>query len=434
MKIWSLLLLLILTSQGCQSSYEGKVTTPRSKNVWVLKITTNSKIKDEPKTNAKLEITIGDSLLAQADIGIEIRGAISQEFDKKSYGFKINDYKNRKTQWDSIGMNTGSKWILLASASDNSFIRNTLSYSLSNQMGKYASRCKYVELEINSKFVGTYILLEKITVAPTKIKLGNNPKEGFVLKIDKLAGDEKDWGNYTEKNSFRSEYDEKGKLSPKSKINYIYHYPSIKKLAESDKKNIQTQIKNFENTIANTQTNDYLNLIDLNSFVDYFILTELMQNHDGYRISTYLTKSSDGKLSMGPIWDCDLAYGPDFAFCEGMQTHNWVYKYNTYCPDDAWLVPFWWEKLVQKPEFKTALKTRFKDLRNNVLSDQNILKTIDDFTKELHSQNLVDRNYERWSEEKKGKTYKDRHTDHINHMKSWIKEHLEWMEKEISKI
>ncbi|OYX16065.1 MAG: hypothetical protein B7Z16_12175, partial [Algoriphagus sp. 32-45-6] len=45
---------------------------------------------------------------------------------------------------------------------------------------------------------------------------------------------------------------------------------------------------------------NYTDYIQVSSFVDYFLITELCRNVDAYRISTFLEKDRGGKLAMGP--------------------------------------------------------------------------------------------------------------------------------------
>jgi hypothetical protein len=81
---------------------------------------------------------------------------------------------------------------------------------------------------------------------------------------------------------------------------------------------------------------------------------------------------------MGPIWDFDIAFGSDNGFCDGMNRHAWVFQYNQYCSGDAWLVPFWWKRLVSDEAFKNKLIVRWKALRAKQLSDnQEIIKKLE---------------------------------------------------------
>ena len=53
-------------------------------------------------------------------------------------------------------------WVLYAPWSDKSLMRNVLIYELSNDMGRYAPRTRFVELYINETYKGVYVLMEKI--------------------------------------------------------------------------------------------------------------------------------------------------------------------------------------------------------------------------------------------------------------------------------
>ena len=43
----------------------------------------------------------------------------------------------------------------------------------------------------------------------------------------------------------------------------------------------------------------YRSLIDIDSFIDFFIMNEITKNIDGYRLSTYINVDIDKKINMG---------------------------------------------------------------------------------------------------------------------------------------
>ena len=47
--------------------------------------------------------------------------------------------------------------------------------------------------------------------------------------------------------------------------------------------------------------------LDMDSFVDFFIINEFFASYDAGQHSTYMYKSAEGKLTMGPYWDFDGA-------------------------------------------------------------------------------------------------------------------------------
>ena len=84
-------------------------------------------------------------------------------FDKKSYGFETWNTNGEDLNVELAGFPKEEDWILYGPYSDKSLLRNVIIYELSNKMGQYASRTAFYDLEINDTFLGTYVLMEKIT-------------------------------------------------------------------------------------------------------------------------------------------------------------------------------------------------------------------------------------------------------------------------------
>jgi CotH kinase protein len=445
MKTAGISLILCLCLTMCNNSQKTAViTTPASKNIALVTIETKQEIEDDPKINGTIKITLNDSLLVSSPIGIELRGAVSLQADKKSYGFELRKENGDAQEMSLLGMAKDDDWVLHGPMADRSMIRNSLAYAISNQMGRYAAKSSFVELKVNGDFKGLYLLMEKLKRNDDKIKIAKLAEEtttgddltgGYILKIDKTAGKNGDWTDYNPQNSFHSGFDENGKPSESSVTHYLFEYPKAKHITAPQKTYIEQYVAGFEKGMASKNPAENAATIekymDLGSFVDYFILTEWMQNNDGYRISTFMQKDKNGKLAMGPIWDCDLAFGPEQSFCGPMSQDNWVYKYNQFCGDDAWLVPFWWTKLTQSPAFKKAVLARWQELRKNTLSDKNILTTIQEQADFIQQNKLIDRNYERWSGSKQERDFQKRHQKHIEKVKTWTIKHAAWIDRNI---
>ena len=124
----------------------------------LIKIQTrNQNIVDEPKIPGSLQIFQEELLIEEHLIGIEIRGSSSQMFDKKSYGFETWDETGEDLKTSLGGFPEEEDWILYGPYSDKSLVRNVLICELSNNMGQYASKTKFYELEINGFFQGVYV-------------------------------------------------------------------------------------------------------------------------------------------------------------------------------------------------------------------------------------------------------------------------------------
>ena len=141
----------------------------------LMKIQTgNQNIVDEPKISGSLQIYQGELLVEEHLIGIEIRGSSSQMFDKKSYGFETWDEMGEDLNTSLGGFPEEEDWILYGPYSDKSLVRNVLIYELSNNMGQYASKTKFYELEINGVFQGIYVLMEKIKRDRNRVDISKN--------------------------------------------------------------------------------------------------------------------------------------------------------------------------------------------------------------------------------------------------------------------
>ncbi len=112
--------------------------------------------------------------------------------------------------------------------------------------------------------------------------------------------------------------------------------------------------------------------IDVESFIDYFIMTELSRDLDGYRVSVYFHKDKDskgGKLTMTPFWDYNICFANANFFSAG-NTAGWAS--DGIGAGDWYEIPFWWDRFREDPYFETILKYRWEKLRENVLSKNTI--------------------------------------------------------------
>ena len=426
--------------------------------------TKGNTIVNEPKVQSIIQIQLGDTIVFRSNIGIEYRGSTSfRLFDQKSYGIELRDAVDNDTDSVIMDFPKQSDFILYAPANDKALIRNTLIYDLSNQIGMYATRTKYVHLYVDGEYLGLYVLMEKIKRDKSRVNItkmastdnsGSAITGGYILKIDKSAGDNTlvGWDAdavYTETLGFRSIYDPNGiKINflpygpKKSAETYImYEYPKNDAISYDQKKYVQTYFSDFEDVLLSNNYKDPINgyqkFIDVNSFIDFLILNEFAYNPDAYRLSTFMNKERSGKLKMGPIWDFNLGFGNDdrVAFVNGS---TWVFNYNNYYPSDTWLVNFWWKKLLSDPTFTDRIKSRWASLRTSSLSEASILLTIDKHINILKNSNSIDKHFDRWKilgvklpfNNFVGKT----HQEEVDFLKSWVKKRLTWIDSEIVKL
>ena len=398
----------------------------------LMKIQTgNQNIVDEPKIPGSLQIFQEELLIEEHLIGIEIRGSSSQMFDKKSYGFETWDETGEDLKTTLGGFPEEEDWILYGPYSDKSLVRNVLIYELSNNMGQYASKTKFYELEINGVFQGVYVLMEKIKRDKNRVDISKNKAEditgGYIIKIDKPTGDG-DW------------YDENIAFG-RGNINFLYEYPKADDISEEQKEYIQDYIHLFETALVSegfeSIENGYRQFIDLDSFIDFFILNELSKNPDGFRLSTYLHKEKGGKLKMGPIWDFNLAFG-NVNYCDGDSPFGWAHRFNDICSGDTWQVPFWWNRFLDDPEYVSLLKERWAILRSGILSEDIVLGRLRELQENLKGSSAIDKNFGKWLILGKyiwpNKFIGDSYDSEINYLEEWIVERFEWLDQNINEL
>jgi subtilisin-like proprotein convertase family protein len=356
-----------------------------SSNLPIVVINTNNQnIPDNPKIMADMGIIYNGIGVRNymtdphnnydGKIGIETRGSSSQMFPKKSYGFELWDANGNAIDSSLLGMPKESDWILSANYSDKSLLNNTLVYKLSSEMGWYAARTQHVELVINGEYMGVYVFMEKIKrdnhrVDISKLQVtditGDQLTGGYIIKVDKVTGS--GGGGWT--SPFAPDTAPNGQT-----IFFQYEYPSDVNIVPQQEAYIQAYVDSFETALAGPNFADtsvgYAHYINVNSFIDYFLVNEMSRNVDGYRLSTYLYKdrySKGGKLVIGPVWDYDLGWG-NANYCSGSDTTGWAYDFANVCPGDGWQIPFWWDRLMQDSTFRNKLRCRWEELSQTILS------------------------------------------------------------------
>ena len=395
-------------------------------------------IPDEPRIPASMGIINNESGINYIDdpfndfdgsITIERRGNSSQWQGKTPYRFETVDDEGENSNVELLGMPAENDWVLYAPWQDKTMIRNVLTYQLSNEMGRYASRSRHVELYLNDEYRGIYVLMEKIKRDGNRVDISKlNPDEitgddvtgGYILKFD--------WF-YTGDNigGFESEFDN---------MIYNYHYPKPSDIVPEQEAYIEEYINEFETIMMGTDyTNDstgYPSMMNVESFVDFILLQELAKNVDAYRLSTYIYKdkeSIDNRLTAGPVWDFNHGFG-NCDYGETWEVDNWLLEYN---PEGGDQMAFWWELLWEDLAFQHKAAVRYTELRQTIFSEEHIYSIIDSIADYLGP--AVDRNFARWpllgNYIWPNYYVFDTYEEEIDYLKSWTAQRLAWMDSDI---
>ena len=426
------------------SSFKTQVNFTNSSLPIVVIDTDNLPIPDEPKITAHMGIIyngpgqinqLSDSFnLYNGNIGIETRGSSSAMFPQQSYGLETRYPDSSNLNVSLFGWPPDNDFILHAPYTDKSLMRNALTYKLGNELGRWAPRTQFCEVILNGTYIGVYVLMERIKQNPGRVNinklnvedtLGNELTGGYIVKIDKTTGG----GEIAWTSPYLSQAPGFGQ------IEFQLHDPPLIELHPLQKAYIQDFITDWEIALKiSSFTNPisgYKAYIDVLSFIDYFLITELSKNVDGYRISTFLHKqrtSEGGKLIAGPLWDYNIAWG-NVNYCQGDLTSGWEINFNDIC-GGQWENPFWWTRLLQDPLYANDVKCRWTTLRQTVFSDSALISYIDSNAAAL--QTPAARHYQKWPilgtyvwpNNFIGQNYQDE----INYLKTWIQSRTAWMD------
>ncbi|MCG6187675.1 CotH kinase family protein [Maribellus maritimus] len=349
--------------------------------------TNGQEIVDEPKITATLKIISNANGINRATdaptgyngrIGIEVRGSSSQYYPQRPFLFETRDENGENLNVSILGLPEENDWILLSNYNDKSFMRNILGYKLFELSGHYAPRAKLVDVIINNTYEGIYVLTEKIKqdknrVDIAKLKPSDNAGDevtgGYIFKID----------YWNENDSWKSPYSPID--HPAFEVHFVYHDPDWEELSFQQKDYIKNYVTSFETALYGPDFKNlqkgYPNFIDEESFIDYFIVSEISRNNDGFKKSRYFHKDKNGKIAAGPVWDFDWAWkniNECFIF-KATNGSGWSYKINDCNP---WVKsPGWMIQLFDDFYFRQKTNCRYFHLRETVLSNENILGMVD---------------------------------------------------------
>lgn len=350
---------------------------------------------------------------------IRYRGRSSLGFDKKNMLIKFVNEKDEKIKKEFLGMPSDNEWVLHGPFIDKTLIRNYMWYNIGQEIMDASPKTRIIELYIDNEYQGVYVAIESVTQSEkSRVKMDSFNKKSiatsYLIQLDDEIGTP-----LTNINSFSSytynKYDS---------LNLVIKYPNEKELTEEVRKYIYDDFSQFEKLLYSYDYKEYKKYIDIDSFVNYFIINEFTQNYDANKLSTYIYKNVSGKYKMY-IWDFNSAnnnYSNDFLE-EGKQRFD-LNK------------GLWFEMLLKDPDFVEEIIKKYKELRKTYLSDEYLNNYIDKTVEYLGS--AIDRNFEIWgytfSEDyKKFKTnyMPTSYSDAVNQLKSSIQKRAEWMDENI---
>lgn len=298
--------------------------------------------------------------------GVRGRGNSTWGMPKKPYRLKLEEKS------EVLGINSSKNWALLADYADKSLLRNVVAMELSRICGfSWTPAMRKVELYLNDKYQGVYTLAEHKEVAKKKVNIDVDGGDVY-LEIEQNQDETVCW------------WTDHG-------VPMMFSDPEVPS-AELEAETKQF-FKEFETALWDKKFQEvYDKYIDLDSFIDYYIVQEIAKNIDGnLRKSTFITRKKGGKLVMYHLWDFDLTLGNCDYYDDGNNgpTGWWI-------RDRSYLGQYhgWYYRLFMDPNFAKKVRARWDELYPHF---QKVPEFIDQQAAILAGSKAAERNFKTWN-------------------------------------
>lgn len=374
--------------------------------------------------NESVHNHLSDTATMQGNVLIRIRGHSSRTFDKPNYLIRFTNPDGTNAPKEFLGMDAHHEWTLHGPFLDKSLIRNYMWYNIAGEIMEYSPNVRYCEVVLNGEYQGVYLATETITSGKEASRLNlevskkDNSFTGYVLRLD--------WGDGNAENMLYPFTN----YTLRAKTQHELIYPGKKNATPELREAIKDEFSLFEKTLYSYDFNNkdfgYKKYIDVDSFVDYFLINELTANYDAGSLSTYIYKDIDGKYKMC-VWDFNSA-------CDFYQ--------ESAMPTDQFRLPhvLWYKMLFMDSDFTHRVVERYRELRKTYFSEEYLFGFIDETVEYLGD--AVPRNYWKW-----GYSFNDEHDllhpghrnvrsyeESVSQIKDFISKRLEFMDENIESV
>jgi hypothetical protein len=393
--------------------------------------------------------TLKDKAAYNGYAGIELRGRSSQRYPKKQFSFEFRDSIATENGIDLSPLNLPAEedWVLGAPYVDRSLMRDALAFDMYMDQGYWAPKMQFIELFVmegdrsrshvnyNKHYKGIYVLKEKIKRGSNRVNISKMNETdisgGYLLVLSSSSHD----------GMLSTGEPPKEKVLDQGPARVSYVYP--KKPTQSQQSYISQYLEDFQQALWSSNFNDpingYAKYIDVPSWIDYFLHTEMTKNLDGYISSVYLHKDKGGKLVAGPAWDYNLAFG-QATYWNSYYVEPWDFTYIGPNQKSYSQMVHWYYKLLQDPNFTQRLKRRYQELRQTVWTDSQVVLRIRKYRKLLGNSQY--RNFQAWPINQVSTNHKYIPIKHwgsswdanVNGLQSWVLDRLGWMDVWVPKM
>jgi uncharacterized repeat protein (TIGR02543 family) len=345
---------------------------------------------------------------------LRIRGNSTADADKKPYRIKFG------SKTSMFGKTAAKSWVLLADYYDGTFALNSIAFRLGHKMGlDFTHNAQHVEVYINGQNKGIYTLTEQNQVNPGRVDI--REKKDWFAEFDyhPAAPDEIKF----ETTQYKLPVFIK---SPEVESQFNVNNPTIKFVV--DELNALTN-KMAEGGFPN---NGYHDMLDLESWVKYVLIQQLMDNFDfnskvqdgALPGSNFCYRDSTGKIKAGPLWDFDLSAGVEGNMFGGSFPRHYQTYQEAVEPKHAF-----YKRLWADPMFKAGIKFFFDEHK----SDIDAIPTLIDSISGVLGDRIGSSN--KWANNSmmgNATLNKSQHETEVRNLKNWWTQRVNWFGQQIA--
>lgn len=296
----------------------------------------NGKIKmaGNPGTSSNGYITQANAKIMAVGTIYWYRSRIHEDMQlgKNAYSVLFND------DISLLDSPAGKTWEFYTNTSEKTMLHNQTAFYLGSMSAlEYTPRFYHVNLLMNGRYYGTYLMGEDLEVSEGRVNVGS---DGFLLGIGASSS------------------------GPAFSTSYLERAVSVIAPSASQSEASVDYISNFvttaENALFSSDFTDasegWQKYMDIDSFVDWYLINEISKNENGaFRNNCMMNLTRGGKLKMGPLWDFEKAFSVDSS------PSGFVIKDVN-----------WYARLFKDPAFVAKVKERydfFYSHKNDIITE-----------------------------------------------------------------
>ena len=225
----------------------------------------------------------GETLYETEALNIRGRGNSTWGYPKRPYALKLPKKANL------AGSGKFKRWVLLANWMDRTLLRNEVAFEAARRTSlDWTPAGRFVELYLNGAHQGNYWLGDQV-----KMESGRVPGDVLLEMDTYYDADYRFWSNW----GYKPNTGDYG-------LPIGVKYPDEEDMTDALFADIKNRVSRVEKSLY-VGSEDFHNLLDLNSFADWYLVHELSWNVEPNHPKSCYFHFQGEKMIAGPVWDFD---------------------------------------------------------------------------------------------------------------------------------